>query len=134
MTKLNEMWDALAAYQPQADAAGHGKSWKKMCRDRTPTAASAASVAAYVAVAAYADAAAAADAAAKAENHAQKAIDKIKRITVAQRTWVDLTEEERFEIRMHSVQNMGKNFQETLCKAIEAKLKQKNGYAEEMNI
>ena len=51
----------------------------------------------------------------------------------AQRTWVGLTDEERFEIRMHSVQNMGENFQETLCKAIEAKLKQKNGYAEEMN-
>jgi len=51
----------------------------------------------------------------------------------AQRTWVGLTDEERFEIRMHSIQNMGENFQETLCKAIEAKLKQKNGYAEEMN-
>ena len=52
---------------------------------------------------------------------------------IAQRTWVGLTDKERFEIRMHSVQNMGENFQETLCKAIEAKLKQKNGYAEEMN-
>ena len=51
----------------------------------------------------------------------------------AQRTWVGLTDKERFEIRMHSIQNMGENFQETLCKAIEAKLKQKNGYAEEMN-
>ena len=51
----------------------------------------------------------------------------------AQRTWVGLTDEERFEIRIHSIQNMGGNFQETLCKAIEAKLKQKNGYAEEMN-
>ena len=40
--------------------------------------------------------------------------------------WVDLTEEERFEIRIHSVQNMGENFQETLCKSIEAKLKEKN--------
>ena len=44
----------------------------------------------------------------------------------AQRTWVGLTDEERFEIRMHSIQNMGENFQETLCKAIEAKLKEKN--------
>ena len=43
-----------------------------------------------------------------------------------QRTWVGLTDEERFEIRMHSVQNMGENFQETLCKAIEDKLKEKN--------
>ena len=42
------------------------------------------------------------------------------------RPWVDLTDKERFEIRMHSVQNMGGNFQETLCKAIEAKLKEKN--------
>ena len=51
----------------------------------------------------------------------------------AQRTWVGLTDEERFEIRIHSIQNMGGNFQETLCKAIEAKLKQKNGYTEEIN-
>ena len=43
-----------------------------------------------------------------------------------QRTWVGLTDKERFEIRMHSIQNMGGNFQETLCKAIEAKLKGKN--------
>jgi len=28
---------------------------------------------------------------------------------------------------------MGGNFQETLCKAIETKLKQKNDYAEEKN-
>ncbi len=28
MTKLDEMWAALAAYQPQADAAGHGESWR----------------------------------------------------------------------------------------------------------
>ena len=40
--------------------------------------------------------------------------------------WVGLTEEERFEIRMHSIQKMGGNFQETLCKGIEAKLKEKN--------
>jgi hypothetical protein len=43
-----------------------------------------------------------------------------------QRTWVSLTDEERFEIRMHSIQNMDENFQETLCKAIEAKLRSKN--------
>jgi hypothetical protein len=46
--------------------------------------------------------------------------------TPPQRTWVGLTDKERFEIRIHSVQNMGENFQETLCKAIEAKLKQLN--------
>jgi hypothetical protein len=40
--------------------------------------------------------------------------------------WVGLTDEEKFEICMHSIQNMGANFQETLCKAIEAKLKEKN--------
>ena len=43
-----------------------------------------------------------------------------------QRTWVGLTDDEIFEIRMHSIQNMGANFQETLCKAIEAKLKERN--------
>jgi len=56
--------------------------------------------------------------------------DGVKRIPLythpPQRTWVDLTDKERFEIRMHSVQNMGENFQETLCKAIEAKLKEMN--------
>ena len=50
-----------------------------------------------------------------------------------QRTWVGLTDDEKFEICMHSIQNMGANFQETLCKAIETELKQKNGYAEEKN-
>jgi hypothetical protein len=33
--KLNEMWTALAAYQPKADADGHGESWKKMCSKKT---------------------------------------------------------------------------------------------------
>jgi hypothetical protein len=42
------------------------------------------------------------------------------------REWVGLTDEERMEIRTHSIRNMGENFQETLCKAIEAKLKEKN--------
>ena len=45
---------------------------------------------------------------------------------IKQRTWVGLTDEERVEIRMYSIENMGENFQETLCKAIEAKLKEKN--------
>jgi hypothetical protein len=42
------------------------------------------------------------------------------------REWVGLTDVERMEIRTHSIRNMGENFQETLCKAIEAKLKEKN--------
>lgn len=32
---LAEMWRELEAYQPQADADGHGKSWAKMCEERT---------------------------------------------------------------------------------------------------
>jgi hypothetical protein len=35
MTKLNKMWEAFAAYQPQASANGHGESWAKMCREKT---------------------------------------------------------------------------------------------------
>lgn len=33
--KLNEMWAALATYQPKADADGHGESWALMCSERT---------------------------------------------------------------------------------------------------
>jgi hypothetical protein len=89
MTKLDEMWAALASYQPQADAAGHGKSWARMCSERTSDLAYAAGDAA----ATYADSAAAAyDAAyaaaavyyaayAYADDWAQKAIDRIKEIT-----------------------------------------------------
>jgi hypothetical protein len=39
---LAEMWAALAEYQPQADANGHGESWRKMCEERTEEAAAAA--------------------------------------------------------------------------------------------
>ncbi len=42
MNKLNEMWAALAAYQPQADAEGHGDTWATMCREKTSGAARAA--------------------------------------------------------------------------------------------
>jgi hypothetical protein len=35
MTKVKEMWEALTAYQQQADAAGHGKSWARMCKEKT---------------------------------------------------------------------------------------------------
>lgn len=35
MTKIAEMWEALASYQPHADANGHGKSWARMCEEKT---------------------------------------------------------------------------------------------------
>ena len=90
MTKLEEMWAALAAYQPQADAAGHGPSWARMCKEKTVEAAYCAAAAAVNAdadaTAAVADAAAvaatyAADAAA-AKKWAQRAIDRITRVLV----------------------------------------------------
>ena len=40
MTKLDEMWDALAKYQSKADDRGHGESWAKMCKLRTEKACS----------------------------------------------------------------------------------------------
>jgi hypothetical protein len=43
-----------------------------------------------------------------------------------QRTWVGLTDEERYEICMQCARNMGANFQDTLCKAIEDALRKKN--------
>ena len=88
MTKLNEMWAALTAYQPQADAAGHGESWAKMCREKTARDAADARDAAYDADAADAvydavyavyDAAHAADA---AEKFAQRAIECINKVLV----------------------------------------------------
>jgi hypothetical protein len=36
---LAEMWQELAEYQTQADADGHGKSWRRMCKERTANAA-----------------------------------------------------------------------------------------------
>ena len=126
MNKLNEMWAAFTAYQPQADAAGHGDSWAKMCKKKTASDAYAAwSAAAYAAAsAADADAAYAAYAAVDAvyadyddykahfaERWAQKAIERINKVLVKpaqpqqepattppQRTWVGLTEEELYEI------------------------------------
>ena len=63
--KLNEMWTALATYQPKADANGHGESWALMCSEKTSSTRNAAAKAAYAAYdAAYA--AYAADAAADA--------------------------------------------------------------------
>ena len=89
MKILDEMWTALAAYQPQADADGHGESWAKMCGEKTLSAADDATYYAAYAGAAYAGAAyagaaanvaaAAAAAAAAAEKHAQRAIDIINK-------------------------------------------------------
>ena len=92
MDKVEEMWAALAAYQPQADAAGHGATWAAMCSSKTAYAAfaDAAAYAAYyddyaasyaadaAADAAYADANADADA---AEKWAQRAIERINKAT-----------------------------------------------------
>ena len=86
MKILDEMWALLPAYQPQADAAGHGESWAYMCREKTFSAATKAAAAAK-ADAAYAAADCAAyavrspDAAAEmwaqmAINHINKAMEK----------------------------------------------------------
>ena len=59
MTKLDEMWTALADYQSIADDEGHGESWADMCRLRTVEAAEASRAdrrAAYTAATAAADA------------------------------------------------------------------------------
>jgi hypothetical protein len=32
---INDMWDALKAYQVQANADGHGKSWQTACQTKT---------------------------------------------------------------------------------------------------
>ena len=121
--KLNEMWAALAAYQPQADAAGHGKSWATMCKKKTANATYDAADAADAYSADAAAHAAAAHAAAAhavaAEYWAQIAIERINRVVQpAQRTWVGLTEDERQEIAL-----------EVPIDAVsitEAKLKEKN--------
>jgi hypothetical protein len=42
MTKLNKMWEELVVYQPQAEIAGYGKKWAKMCSEKTSHAAHAA--------------------------------------------------------------------------------------------
>jgi len=101
MNKLNEMWTALAAYKPQADAEGHGKTWAAMCKEKTfgnawsayAAYASAAKAAGDAGNAAYAaeaacdtagDAKAAADAYAEADRWAQKVIDGINKLNEAQ--------------------------------------------------
>jgi hypothetical protein len=87
---LAEMWRELSEYQPQADADGHGESWAKMCSERTTLAAWAAASAAEAAAAEAAwDAArgagyAARDAAFSAQ-HADIAIDVIRRAKEGER-------------------------------------------------
>jgi hypothetical protein len=105
MDKVKEMWEALTAYQPQADAAGHGATWARMCKERTAAAAYCAAVdeaAADVAFAAanavdeaaaaeatadaYAESVAAAYYAANAEKWAQRAIERINKATLKENT------------------------------------------------
>ena len=90
MNRLNEMWATLEAYLPQAVAKGHGKSWARMCEEKTANAsddaaydaaANAFSAAAYAAYAASADdATSIAASAAGADYWAQKAIGHITNI------------------------------------------------------
>jgi len=49
MNTFDEMWKRLKAHQPRADKRGYGKEWKRMCTERTPQAAEAASDAAWAA-------------------------------------------------------------------------------------
>ena len=79
MTDLNKMWEALARYQPYADADGHGESWRVMCERRTEYAAYAAAMAAaWDATRAAADAAAGAKEAAWAVAWAERAAARAK--------------------------------------------------------
>ena len=87
MNRLNEMWATLEAYLPQAVAKGHGKSWARMCEEKTANASDDAAVAAFAAdgaasAAAYTASAATsiAASAAGADYWAQKAIGHIKNI------------------------------------------------------
>ena len=94
MTQIEAMWAALTAYQPQADAAGHGESWAKMCREKTTTAtaydaydAATYAAAAYAAAATYATYAAATATATTATTDdvkmwAQKAIKEINDVLI----------------------------------------------------
>jgi hypothetical protein len=90
VSDLNEMWAALERYQPYADKAGHGESWKRMVQEWTPEAADAATDAAWIATRSMAVASAAAAAAValsrtKSKNRwdRQYARDAIKRINKA---------------------------------------------------
>ena len=74
MTKLEEMWAALAKYQKYADADGHGGTWHALCKHRSYDAAY---DAAGDTVAAYKAVSCAARAIAAAAEDAQEAIDSI---------------------------------------------------------
>lgn len=88
--KTAEMWAALEAYQPKADADGHGDSWRVMYEKRTydtmwaayraAPKGSTAKAAAARADAAEAAWASAATAAATADAYAQDAIDAIREV------------------------------------------------------
>ena len=89
MNKLDEMWAALATYQPQADAEGHGKTWATMCQEKTSDAAYAAAYAAMSADDVEADRSAAGAAyayayakayAAEADKYVQSVIDRINKL------------------------------------------------------
>jgi hypothetical protein len=84
MTKVKEMWEALTAYQQQADAAGHGKSWARMCKEKTAYYAAyyAADAARSAEAADYAADAADAAADADAEKWVQRAIERINKVLV----------------------------------------------------
>lgn len=90
---LAEMWAALAEYQPMADRNGHGKSWKRMCEERTEAAASSAGSASRPAGEAWEAASWAASAASwtamneagDAARAAARSIDAIRRAKEAQR-------------------------------------------------
>jgi len=45
VSDLTEMWAALERYQPYADKAGHGETWKRMTTERTEDAVYAAAMA-----------------------------------------------------------------------------------------
>ena len=82
MSKLEEMWAALTAYQPQADAAGHGATWAAMCKERTAAAAYAADDAFDGAAA---DAAYVAFDGADTEKWAQRVTDYINKATLKEK-------------------------------------------------
>lgn len=67
------------------------------------------------------------------QHQMQSSVDKAVN-RMAQRTWVGLTDEEITELHHEiKVRLMGTYKTEDIYRAIEAKLKQKNGFAEEKN-
>ena len=76
---LAEMWRELEAYLPRANANGHGRSWKRMCSERTEEAAREESFNVAAAAAARDAAAWAADAMSAKQARANSAKDAIRR-------------------------------------------------------